>query len=91
MAAVALASCRDRETPLTRSYGGNVVDGQVVMAKGGSPNGVEVSVVGTGMVLTVVRRAGSRSLGFLRTRSCSSAARPTASTRHFVSSRRPLR
>lgn len=48
-----LVSCGDRETPLTGSYGSNVVDGVVVMTSGGSPSGVEVSVGGTGMVLTV--------------------------------------
>ena len=42
--AATLAGCRDRETPLTGSYGSNVLTGQVVMAKGGSPSGVEVSV-----------------------------------------------
>ena len=51
--AATLAGCRDRETPLTGSYGSNVLTGQVVMAKGGSPSGVEVSVSGTGMALRV--------------------------------------
>lgn len=53
VAAASLVSCRNRETPLTGSYGSNVLSGQVVMAMGGSPSGVEVSVSGTGMVARV--------------------------------------
>jgi hypothetical protein len=53
VAAATLVGCRDRETPLTGSYGSNLLTGEVVMAKGGSPSGVEVSVSGTGMTLTV--------------------------------------
>ncbi len=53
VAAASLMSCQNRETPLTGSYGSNVLSGQVVMAMGGSPSGVEVSVSGTGMMLTV--------------------------------------
>lgn len=53
VAAATLVSCQNRETPLTGSYGSNVLTGQVVMAMGGSPSGVEVSVSGTGMVVMV--------------------------------------
>lgn len=53
VAAASLVGCQNRETPLTGSYGSNVLSGQVVMAMGGSPSGVEVSVSGTGMALTV--------------------------------------
>ena len=53
VAAATLGGCRDRETPLTGSYGSGVLTGQVVMAKGGSPSGVEVSVSGTGMAMMV--------------------------------------
>lgn len=53
VAAASLVSCQNRETPLTGSYGSNVLSGQVVMAMGGSPSGVEVSVNGTGMMARV--------------------------------------
>jgi len=50
VALAALAGCRDRES-MTGTYGAGVVTGQVVMAAGtsASPEGVRVSVVGTGM------------------------------------------
>lgn len=56
VAVLALASCRNRETSLTGSYGSSVLSGQVVMASevaDSSPAGVEVSVVGTGMSATL--------------------------------------
>ena len=49
-----VAACRNRETALTGAYGNAVVTGQVMMTDGAtSPAGVEVSVVGTGMVITL--------------------------------------
>ena len=49
-----VAACRNRETALTGAYGNAVVTGQVMMTDGAtSPAGVEVSVVGTGMVATL--------------------------------------
>jgi len=51
-----LAGCRNREVALTGSYGSAVVTGQVFMSEdvaNGSPAGVEVSVVGTGMMTTL--------------------------------------
>jgi hypothetical protein len=46
-----LAACNNRHESLTGTYGAGVVTGQVVMAAGtsASPDGVRVSVVGTGM------------------------------------------
>lgn len=54
--AAALFSCRGRETALTGGYGSALVTGQVIMAgelAGSSPAGVDVSVVGTGMMTTL--------------------------------------
>lgn len=54
--AVALMSCRGRETSLTGGYGNAVVAGQVIMGgelASSSPSGVEVAVVGTGMMTTL--------------------------------------
>jgi hypothetical protein len=50
VAVIALAGCRDHES-MTGVYGAGVITGQVVMAAGtsASPDGVRVSVVGTGM------------------------------------------
>ena len=51
-----LAACRNRETALTGSYGSAVVSGQVVMSDdvaNSSPAGVQVLVVGTGMMTTL--------------------------------------
>ena len=49
-----VAACRNRETALTGAYGSAVVTGQVVMTDGAlSPAGVEVSVVGTAMTVTL--------------------------------------
>ena len=50
VAVIALAGCRDHES-MTGVYGASVITGQVVMAAGtsASPDGVRVSVVGTGM------------------------------------------
>ncbi len=56
MVAAVLSSCSRHETPVTGNYGGRVVSGQVVMASdmtNGSPAGLEVSVVGTGMTATL--------------------------------------
>lgn len=50
------AGCRNREVALTGSYGSSVVTGQVFMSDdvaNSSPAGVEVSVVGTGMMTTL--------------------------------------
>src|SRR6476619_3087104 len=54
--AMALVSCNRHESTITGTYGQRVVSGQVVMASGvadSSPAGVEVSVVGTGMSVTL--------------------------------------
>ena len=52
--AVALVGCRGGErAAVTGSYGSGVVSGEVVMAAGGSPAGVEVSLRGTGMTTTL--------------------------------------
>ena len=51
-----LAGCRNREVALTGSYGNSVVTGQVFISDdvaNGSPAGVEVLVVGTGMMTTL--------------------------------------
>ena len=50
LAMIALAGCRDHES-MTAVYGASVIAGQVVMVAGtsASPEGVRVSVVGTGM------------------------------------------
>ena len=50
VAVIALAGCRKHES-MTGTYGAGVITGQVVMAAGtsASPEGVRVSVVGTGM------------------------------------------
>ncbi len=51
-----MVSCRGRETAVTGGYGDAVVAGEVVMGESvalSSPAGVEVSVVGTGMAMTV--------------------------------------
>ncbi len=51
VAVIALVGCRDHES-MTGTYGAGVIAGQVVMAAGttsASPDGVRVSVVGTGM------------------------------------------
>jgi len=53
MIVVALAGCRGEKATLTGGYGNNVVSGDVVMANGASPAGVEVSVRGTGMTTTL--------------------------------------
>jgi len=42
-----------REDGITSSYGSGVLSGQLVMAGGGSPAGVEVTVAGTGMTTVV--------------------------------------
>ena len=51
--ALTLAACQRSETssvtPLTGGFGAAVVTGDVHMTDGGSPEGVEVSVRGTGM------------------------------------------
>jgi hypothetical protein len=49
---MALAGCSE-SADLTGMYGGGVVGGTVVMADGGSPVGVQVSVAGTGMSMVV--------------------------------------
>lgn len=49
-----LAACNRERASLTSSYGQGVVTGQVTMAEGlGSPAGLEVSVRGTGMSVTL--------------------------------------
>jgi hypothetical protein len=54
MAAFTIAACRGNErATLTGGYGSGVVSGQVVMAEGGSPAGVEISVRGSGQSVTV--------------------------------------
>ncbi len=56
MVAAVLSSCSRHETPVTGNYGSRVLSGQVVMASdvtNGSPAGLEVSVVGTGMTATL--------------------------------------
>jgi hypothetical protein len=50
---MALAGCSSESADLTGLYGGGVVGGAVVMADGGSPVGVQVSVAGTGMSMVV--------------------------------------
>jgi len=51
---VALVGCRGGErASVTGSYGSGVVSGEVVMAAGGSPANVEVSLRGTGMTATL--------------------------------------
>ncbi|MBK5260839.1 MAG: hypothetical protein JJE51_14710 [Thermoanaerobaculia bacterium] len=52
----AMVNCRGRETAVTGGYGDGVVVGEVVMGESvalSSPAGLEVSVVGTGMAMTV--------------------------------------
>lgn len=49
-----LAACNGREdAAVTGGYGAGIANGAVVMASGGSPAGVEVSVRGTGMTTTL--------------------------------------
>ena len=51
---VALVGCRGGEkATITGSYGSGVISGEVLMAAGGSPQGVEVSLRGTGMTTTL--------------------------------------
>ena len=54
-AVVALVGCRNRENAITGAYGDGIVTGQVVMdgEVDGSPAGVEVRVLGTGMSMVV--------------------------------------
>ncbi|HXG59039.1 MAG TPA: DUF5666 domain-containing protein [Thermoanaerobaculia bacterium] len=53
MLILALAACRNRENAVTNSYGTGVISGEVTVAGGASPAGIEVSVPGTGMVMTL--------------------------------------
>lgn len=49
VAALVLGACRGERATVTGEYGANVVSGEVVMADGSSPAGVQVSVAGTGL------------------------------------------
>jgi len=54
MAVLALAACRDGEkSSLSGGYGSAVLSGQVVTTESNSPQGVEVSVRGTGQTMTL--------------------------------------
>ena len=54
LSVLGLVGCRGGEkASVTGAYGSGVVSGTVVMANGGSPSGVEVSVRGTGMATTL--------------------------------------
>lgn len=49
VALLVLGACRGNENAVTGAYGSAVVTGEVVMTEGVSPEGVDVSVRGTGM------------------------------------------
>jgi hypothetical protein len=53
MAAMVLAACQGERATVTGQYGAGVVSGQVVMADGSSPAGVQVSIGGTGLSMIV--------------------------------------
>lgn len=54
MVGLALVGCRNGErATVTGGYGAAVVSGEVVMVTAGSPQGVEVSVRGTGQAMTL--------------------------------------
>lgn len=55
LAVFALAACNSRHESVTGSYGQNTVSGQVVMTglQNNSPEGLQVSVRGTGMAMTL--------------------------------------
>lgn len=57
LALVLASSCNGTLPSIPATYGSDIVSGAVLMADGGSPAGVEVSVVGTGM-RTVVGEDG---------------------------------
>ena len=49
IAMLILGACTGKERAMTGAYGSGVLTGQVVMAEGVSVDGVEVSIIGTGM------------------------------------------
>jgi hypothetical protein len=53
VAVVLFVACRGREQTVSGGYGMSAVSGQVVMAMGGSPAGVSVTVRGTGQTLVL--------------------------------------
>lgn len=53
MLVLALGACRNRENAVTSSYGTGVITGDVFLADGTTPAGIEVNVAGTGMRSTV--------------------------------------